>query len=118
MKFKVFDKEKKEFVKGHYLISREGHLVSPIFDKGIGYYSLVFSTDNLIPIFSTDQKDIEGNEIYEGDECEDDLKTMKFKIGYKRGCYYWGRDPLFIWRNNLKIIGSIYTNPELLEEPE
>lgn len=65
MKFKVFDKEKKEFVKERYekqfTLSTKGKLL------WLNGSSPGMMSDNFTPIFSTEQKDIEGNEIYEGD---------------------------------------------------
>lgn len=140
MKFKVFDKEKKEFVENKsYYLSKNGNLTLPGYDCSDGSIVMVIEFD-LIPIFSTGQKDIDGNDIYEGDvveagfplmmtiiatlDCEIEKNSRSFRVFEnkkqymileKYGSYPDGRVQTEENLIKYKIIGSIYTNPKLLE---
>ena len=124
MKFKVFDKEIEKFsYPGNLVLKCDGELDSP--------YQW-FPKNRFIPVFSTGQKDIDGNEIYEGDVIEFEFTSNNNKIGYVhfvKGTYYLTipNDTMSIpdirlrlvgvlGEGTAKIIGSKYTNPELLEE--
>lgn len=68
----------------------------------------------------TGHKDSEGKEIYEGDILQSE-HYFKYQVVFKGDC--WRCEPLknnrlknrFIG-NDLKVIGNIYENPELLED--
>lgn len=117
MKFRVFDKEKKEFVDSDpFLLSSGGTLIE--FDEAYGTRT-VFG--RFIPIFSTTQKDVDGNEIYEGDVLKDKIGKIGF-VEYNKMAKGWrcfnfkNRKSKMHHFHHFKIIGSIYTNPELLEK--
>ena len=77
-------------------------------------------TDRIILMQYTGRKDSEGNEIYEGDILQSE-HYFKYQMVFKGDC--WRCESLKHSRlknrfigSNLKIIGNIYENPELLED--
>ena len=75
---------------------------------------------DLILMQYTGRKDSEGNEIYEGDILQNE-HHFKYQVVFKGDC--WRCEPIknnyfknrFIG-NDLKVIGNIYQNKQLLED--
>ena len=121
MKFKVFDRSKKEFVdpRGYYIDS-DGYLWQQT-EEGDWYPG----TTRFIPIFSTGRKDKNGKEVYEGDiinflESGTHLVFINKKSNAVETKQINGEseflNPLYLWNLlSCEIIGSKYTNPELLK---
>lgn len=120
MKFKVFDTKKKKFVDSStYYLSPDGKLI-----QLLSHAPFIFSLDYLIPIYSTGLKDKNGVEYEDGSVFE--LKGVlsvvfwckiraSFCIGTERFSFdhQSGLDGFGLHIE--KIIGSKYTNPELME---
>jgi len=117
MKFKVFDKIRKEFInETAYFIDSDGEVYNAVDDE---------YCPNLEAIFSTGLKDKNGKEYEDG---------SVFIVGGKKRVIFWNKEyAAFMFRtkeespnignfldllsmHNKEIIGSSLTNPELLEK--
>lgn len=121
IKFRAWDKENKQMIT-YFDISSKGTVKKP---TGIG----LINTNKILDVILmqyTGLKDKNGNEIYEGDiidlriddqagnkhsigYVEFDNKLLRYLISFIDGCA-WASF------NNVKIIGNIYENPELVKE--
>ncbi len=144
MKFKAWDSKNKKFVNGdelsHLFISSNGTLT--VLE---GYFELYEgSTDNLIPVYSTDQTDKNGAELFKADlvKAVESIETVKYSGGTKKKitvrpmaeigtiheikwntdyagwepfCLYDGDCGIYNSSNCFEKIGNKYENPELLE---
>jgi hypothetical protein len=118
-KYKILDIKSNKFInsnKGTFLLKPNG-----LFEKI--YRGLQFNlhdVQNLKPIFCIGLKDKNDKLIYEGDILQED--TCIGKVVSNDGCYeieYISMDGYELVCNlelkNVKIIGNIYENPELLK---
>lgn len=122
--FKVFDTKKKEFVEdseySKFFLSRSGCL---LWYDG---YDIFNAKPNFIPIYSTGLKDKNGKEYEDGSIFNvDGILYLVFKdpnnAAFMLKPYAINRDYGVVGMSNFnlrlyEIIGSKYTNPELLEE--
>lgn len=112
-KFKVFDNEKKEFVNpgSKFLLACNGCLIK------YGVSGLELAPENFITIHSTGLKDMNGKEYEDGTIA----KTYKGigVVSYENGAWKISSEYNDVFHNcydEFEIIGSKYTNPELLEK--
>lgn len=118
IKFRAWDKKKNDCFdddEGDLYIELNGNI-------NFGWNGEVMDdyTDRVILLQYTGMKDINGVEIYEGDILQSE-HYFKYKVVFKGDC--WRCESLknsrfknrFIGRD-LKVIGNIYKNPELLED--
>ena len=117
IKFKFWNNENKEFTYFSPSAKNKIHTIQDLYTDYIG----VDNSNNIIPIQYTGIKDINENEIYEGDI----IIPVKFKdipnvIEYvQHGFYRVKKHGEKVYCNMLgnckvKIIGNIFENPELL----
>lgn len=98
-----------------HAILKEGRLISTD-----------FIDDYIVFQEYTGLKDMNGNEIYEGDitQWNGDQETGTFEVKFLSGHFSaggplhlsWSIDHVTLQVNNLEIIGNVYENPELMEE--
>ena len=89
-------------------------------EYGMSEIEQPWEVENIEIMQYTGRKDSEGNEIYEGDILQSE-HYFKYQVVFKGDC--WRCEPLkrnvfknrFIG-NDLKIIGNIYENKDLLED--
>lgn len=113
IKFRVWDKLRKEYLKFDMAIAKDGAVFS-IFDE----YLRDEFTDEVIVEQSIGLKDGSGTEIYEGDIVESGLKCPRiFVISWSEGdaAFVAGSQKIFYVAKRGKILGNIHENPELLE---
>jgi len=81
------------------------------------FWKWVMYDVNTIVNEETGLKDKNGKEIYEGDIVEWDAIAIgeRQKVRFQNGSFVLDAHPLFIHLPNIKIVGNIYDNPELLE---
>lgn len=78
--------------------------------------SQIDNNQQMIPLQYTGLKDKNGIEIYEGDIVEWRNKHW-YKVYFENGCYKADGYELESYaKEEIKIIGNIYENPELLEQ--
>ena len=118
IKFRAWDKKKNDWFDedgGDLYIELNGNI-------NFGWNGEIMDdyTDRIILMQYTGRKDSEGNEIYEGDILQSE-HYFKYQMVFKGDC--WRCESLKHSRlknrfigSNLKIIGNIYENPELLED--
>ena len=117
IKFRAWDKKKNDWFdddSGELYIELDGNI-------NFGWSGEIMDdyTDRIILMQYTGMKDVKGVEIYEGDILQSE-HYFKYKVVFKGDC--WRCESLknsgfknrFIGRD-LKVIGNIYENPELLE---
>ena len=122
IKFRCWDKENKEMLDVEYLHWDD---CTGEFSIRTTMYSDYFDTGDMILMQYTGLKDKNGKEIYEGDIVEV-TRPCIYETGtivFKNGCFFIKvkETLLALWEckpNNyeLKAIGNIYENPELLED--
>lgn len=120
MKYKLWCKNKNEWEKDSWLITSNGDVV---WEKGGGIIDYC-NMKNHILIRSTGIKDINEQEIFEGDI----LKCKLYNSKYENYIIIWDKDDASfdalnkdksnfmcstIW-NQFEIVGNIFENPELL----
>ncbi|TDE72974.1 hypothetical protein E0E04_04820 [Streptococcus vicugnae] len=123
-KFRAWDKENKEM-----LFVRQ---IDFMFEKVVLECYEQFFIDEVELMQSTGLKDINSEEVYEGDivKIPDDYDAFGhnageiLKVAFDSGCFRLkrpnskGRGFYFEDDNTVEIIGNIYENPELAEEEE
>ena len=132
IKFRAFDKETKTMVypedtryvlsliNGEWSLSDYAQLEYETDEYGLYDIELPHETSDIEVMQYTGMKDVNGVEIYEGDILQSE-HYFKYKVVFKGDC--WRCESLknsrfknrFIGRD-LKVIGNIYENPELLED--
>ena len=118
IKFRAWDKKKNDWFDdddGELYIELNGNI-------NFGWNGEVMDdyTDRIILMQYTGRKDSEGKEIYEGDILQNE-HHFKYQVVFKGDC--WRCEPIknnyfknrFIG-NDLKVIGNVYKNQELLED--
>lgn len=129
IKFRAWDKKENEMMtefRGKYVVSNIG-LLNPVGDK----FDLIDGTRFELMQY-TEIKDVTGKEIYEGDIVEfyndeyyvlhPGIAKVIFDLGAfqleskKYGADYLGN--MDIDDMDIRVIGNIYANPELLEKLE
>ena len=119
IKFRAWDKEGKVMVDWFWLSSEGDLYETPVIVYDTPHLELE-RNDDLVAMQYTGKKDINGVEIYEGDILQNE-HHFRYQVVFKGDC--WRCESLknsgfknrFIG-NDLKIIGNIYKNPELLED--
>lgn len=114
LKFRVWEEREKEYDTFSYYLTADGVLYRNVYGQFI-------PTDSGYIIEQyTGLKDINGNEIYEGDILEDgegepfEYYAVKFENGKFIGSTQ-GVDEDIFELTDLEVIGNIHENPELLE---
>ena len=118
IKFRAWDKKKSDWFDdddGDLYIELNGNI-------NFGWNGEVMDdyTNRIILMQYTGRKDSEGKEIYEGDILQNE-HHFKYQVVFKGDC--WRCEPVknnrsknrFIG-NDLKVIGNIYQNKDLLED--
>jgi uncharacterized phage protein (TIGR01671 family) len=132
IKFRAWHKAHQRMYYSDFVVKFTGTLLWWVSEHG---YDELMGTDKAIPMQFTGLKDKNGKEIYEGDvveeledsyysiEEDDDREVLgKFVIEYdvngfwpkhrESNEYGWGEDDA---KDNFRVIGNIYENPELIE---
>lgn len=112
IKFRFYNKDKNEMI---YSDSDRYEHLSDFF------YNFDYFDGNKSELTQyTGLKDSEGNEIYEGDIVraiglhEEIIST----VIWRKSCFAAGGYILSAYGDDLTVIGNIYQNPELLNEPQ
>lgn len=119
IKFRAWDKNKKIMIDDyyqdickHYPAVKLGEYISKTVRAVGEYYETYMQYTGL--------KDKNGKEIYEDDVIEED-SGLYYQIIFENGCFGYFNNPTRLCENSIeeydiKIIGNIYENPELLKE--
>ena len=133
MKYKLWDKENKEFLEDtwetEYAVLKNGNIIE-IYDNGFGEGYSISDLENIEVLQFTGLQDRNGKEIYEGDILKynfpydgrlkhvSPVKFLETEASFGIKDRYENEIPLYrIAANNyFEIIGNIYENKNLLEE--
>lgn len=130
-KFRAWDKRFSEFVED-FFVSEDGKIYKKSTNTGYGIAISRETSDKVILMQSTELKDKNGKEIFEGDIITNGRDVMCMKrhntLGFyveKKGMVEFIADSAVLEdfeedakeiADSLEIIGNIYENKELLEE--
>lgn len=125
IKFKVWSVQDKKFLPinvDNYVLRYQGDcwLLSPLSQKD-KYWPFVRVDENedFEMVEYTDNKDVNGNDIYEGDILLlIDDGSIEYRENYKVQVKWNGSDYECFWfdpPSSFKIIGNVFENPELLK---
>ena len=132
MKYKLWDKENKEFLEDtwetEYAVLKNGNIIE-IYDNGFGEGYSISDLENIEVLQFTGLQDRNGKEIYEGNILKynfpydgrlkhvSPVKFLETEASFGIKDRYENEIPLYrITANNyFEVVGNIYENPELLE---
>ena len=126
-KFRAWDKKRKEWLGVNLQMSITDGLLWWQFGFGCKPFSMDECRDIELMQY-TGLKDMNGNEIYEGDVLKEKGWGDEYDywcygvIDFHNGCFQIEGSPLFEWLNEsadfleLEVVGNIHENPELMEE--
>ena len=118
MKFKVWDKKRKEFTSGGFVIDEEGELLV------VSGKTIHGPDSRFIPVYSTAQTDKNGVELFHKDIVKDQVGGILIAEWDKAlSMLFWrvvanGVRVDFSPQHKIEIIGNNFENPELLESNE
>ena len=135
MKYKLWDKENKEFLEDtwetEYAVLKNGNIIE-IYDNGFGEGYSISDLENIEVLQFTGLQDRNGKEIYEGDILKynfpydgrlkhvSPVKFLETEASFGIKDRYENEIPLYrITANNyFEVVGNIYENEELLKSEE
>lgn len=126
--FKAKRKDNGEWVEGYYVYCRKRHYILPVLNKAIGFDERedewVEADPNTICQY-TGLTDKNGKRIWENDICDtfenDSKEILRNVVKFEDGCFkvfkkhYLSMHLDCYEESDLKVIGNIFDNPELLE---
>jgi uncharacterized phage protein (TIGR01671 family) len=132
--YRIWDKSIREYIEKEYSASWVGNVQLLWYTGGNFEYDVYVDQSVYIIERCSGLKDINGNWIYAGDivqysitthcsetEAEQYIKVVMFKDGqfYPRPVTFDCEDKYYSYElDNIKVIGNIHENPELIKETE